>query len=160
MNAAQSRRDDLLTDRDRHGDTAKEARRNAESARQDAARADKQVTLARDLLNKTDTANSATLEVPPLTRPESEQNETKPPPKPHSWKLKPTHRESRGRCRGPQRPSNVATKTRRTRNRDSRDDPGGNLDVIRAQAQSLREELSRPNAEWLKPNCSIAPIKP
>ena len=40
----------------------KNARGNAESARLQQSRADKHVTMARDLVNKTDTANSATLE--------------------------------------------------------------------------------------------------
>ena len=143
VNAAQSRRDDLLTDRDRHRDTAKEARRNAESARQEAARADKQVTLARDLLNKTDTANRATLERSTVdaTRVRAERDEAA---------AEAAQLEAQALRTANLEAAAEARSDRQTWRRERAelgveipgDDPGGNLDVIRAQAQSLREELS------------------
>lgn len=141
--AAQDRRQELLEERNRHRDTAEQARRNAESARQEATRADKQVTLARELVGKTDAASSATQERPAVdaARLRAERDETT---------AQTAQTEAQAARTANLETAAEARSQRRACQRERADlgveavgeDPGGNLDVIRAQAQSLRNELS------------------
>lgn len=141
--AAERRRNELRSERDRQRDVAREARNRAGSARQEADRADKRVTLANTLLEQTKTAGSAKARRPLVEAAHSQAErdlDAAGVAREVAESVIQTGIEEAAQARS------AREAWQRERDRlgveDAAPDPGGNLDGIRTEWHALREELS------------------
>jgi hypothetical protein len=143
VTVAQERREQFLEERDRQRNIAREAHIVAKAAGQEADRADKRATLAKDLVDKTETARSAALERPTVetARLRAERDEAAAEVAQSAAQTAFTAKTEEA---AEARSNHQAWRRERAELgvETAGDDPGGNLDVIREEAQSLRADLS------------------
>ena len=143
VTAAQEQRDELITERDHQRDIAAQARANADAARKDVARAEKRVADARLLVERTEGAAIAALErvTVDADRLRAETDEaTAEAAQAEAQAVISASIEEAAESR-----SNATTWQRERADlgiEHPGDDPGGNLEVIRAESKALRDELS------------------